>query len=333
MSVSHVIKTAAGGLLLLVAEQSLAAPQDLPVKTISVPAYNMITDTLQAIAPTIDGKRNDFAMQQICALARGDKTQQEVNAVLKENGVDTAKLPKTGSVASLLINGDKEQQQMSCAIYLANSVFAPVNNTVYFSKKQLSDKADKEKKSSGWSFWESDKKEETKPQTEQVVFNQPQFLNDAQVKMAVVQATAQMYAVIAENIQGEKNKYWADYQQRIASIVYNYAPEYLRKITIFYKSGVAKPLMPVNVSLKSFTVANEAGDVLTQQAGNVMFSSKGVPWFGNGKILGKEYFSDVTVINSAQPQPQPQPQPQSQENVKTNINESPATNKKNSNKK
>ncbi|WP_312816824.1 hypothetical protein [Atlantibacter subterraneus] len=327
MSVSHVIKTAVGGLLLLVVDQAVAAPQDLPVKTISVPAYNMITDTLQAIAPTINGQRNDFAMQQICALARGDKTQQEVNTLLKQQGVDTTKLPKSGSVASLLINGDKEQQQMTCAVYLATSVFEPVNNGIYFSKQQSNAKADTEKKASGWSFWKSDKKEETKPQTEQVVFNQPQFLNDAQVKMAVVQATAQMYAVIAENIQGEKNKYWADYQQRIASVVYNYAPEYLRKITVFYKSGVAKPLMPVNVSLNSFTVANEAGDVLTQQAGNVMFTAKGVPWFGNGKILGKDYFSDVTVINSVKPQAQPQEVP------KKDVTESPAANKKNSSKK
>lgn len=326
MSVSHVIKTAGGGLLLLAAQQTLAAPQDLPVKTISVPAYNMITDTLQAIAPTVYGNANDFAMQQICALARGDKTQQDVNALLKEKGVDTAKLPKAGNVTSLLINGDKEQQQMTCAVYLANSVFEPVNNGIYFSK-QPNGKAEKEKKSSGWSLWKSDKKEETKPQTEQVVFNQPQFLNDAQVKMAVVQATAQMYAVIAENIQADKNKYWDNYQQHIASIVYNYAPEYLRKITVFYNSGIAKPLTPVNVSLNSFTVTNTAGEVLTQQAGNVLFTSKGVPWFGNGKILGKDYFSDVTVINSVKPQVQPQ------EVSKKDVAESPVTNKKNSSKK
>ena len=325
MSVTHVIKTAAGGLLLLAAQQTLAAPQDLPVKTISVPAYNMITDTLHAIAPTIEGKRNEFAMQQICALARGDKTQQDVNDLLKQQGVDIAKLPKSGSVASLLINGDKEQQQMSCAVYLATSVFEPVNNGAYFLKQQAKEKTDQKKKSSGWSFWKSDKKEEAQPQTEKVVFNQPQFLADAQIKMAIVQATAQMYAVIAENIQGQKTKYWADYEQRIASIVYNYAPEYLRKINVFYKNGVSKSLMPVNVSLNSFTVANNSGDVLTQQAGNVMFTSKGVPWFGNGKILGKDYFSDVTVINSAVPV--------QQEVQKKPLNNNPTENNKKSSKK
>ncbi|ECX8488454.1 hypothetical protein P4W48_004052 [Salmonella enterica] len=328
MSVSHVIKAAVSGLLLLAVDQALAAPQDLPIKSISVPAYNMITDSLQAIAPTIDGKLNDFAMQLICALARGDKSQQEVDTLLKQQGVDATKLPKNGSVVSLLINGHKEQQQMTCAVYLATSLFEPVNNGIYLSKQQAGAKAGKEKKFPDWNFWKSDKKEEPTSQTEQVVFNQTQFLNDAQFKMAVVQATAQMYAIIAENIQDEKNTYWADYQRRIASIVYNYAPEYLRKISIFYKSGVAKPLIPVNVSLNSFTVANEAGDVLTQQPGIVMFTSKGVPWFGSGKILGKEYFSDVMVINDAQAKVQPQTA--SEENDK----EPPVMNsKKSSNKK
>ncbi len=330
MSVSNVIKTAVGGLLLLAVEQAVAAPQDLPVKTISVPAYNMITDTLQSIMPTIEGKRNDFAMQQICALARGEKTQQDVITTLKEKGVDTAKIPRSGSVASLLVNGDKEQQQMTCAVYLANSVFAPVNNGGYFSKQPTKEKADKkEAKSSGWSFWKSDKQQTTSEKTEQIVFNQPQFIHDAQVKMAIVQATAQMYAVIAENIQNEKDQYWAGYQQKIAGIVYNYAPEYLRKITMFYKSNSAKSLVPVNVTLNSFTVANATGDVLTQQAGNVMFTSKGVPWFGSGKILGKEYFSDVMVINDVQAQVQPQQQTTTEENDKATpvIN-----NKKSSNK-
>lgn len=319
MSVSNVFKTAVGGLLLLAAEQTVAAPQDLPVKTISVPAYNMITDTLQSIMPTIEGKRNDFAMQQICALARGEKSQQDVITTLKEKGVDTVKIPRSGSVASLLVNGDKEQQQMTCAVYLANSVFVPVNNAGYFTKQSVKEKSEPEKKSTGWSFWNSDKKEAASAKAEKVVFNQVQFIHDAQVKMAIVQATAQMYAVIAENIQDDKNQYWADYQQKIASIVYNYAPEYLRKITLFYKGNAAKPLVPVNVTLNSFTVANATGDVLTQQAGNVMFTSKGVVWFGSGKILGKEYFSDVMVINPAQPQQQ--------------TTEVPAINNKNSTKK
>ncbi|MER1491077.1 hypothetical protein [Enterobacter cloacae] len=293
MSMLQVIKTATGGLLLLIAQQAFAAPQDLPVKTISVPAYNMITDTLQAIDPTKDGKLTDFAMQQICALARGDRTQKDVNSILKEKGIDADKLPKTGNTVSLLVNGDKEQQQMVCAVYLANSVFRPVDNSVYFSKKNVSKE---EKTESGWSFWKSDKKKEIKSQDQQVVFNRSLFVKDAQIKMAIVQATAQMYAVIAENIQNDKGKYWADYQQHIASIVYNYAPEYLRKISVFYKNRAEKALTPLNVSLNSYTVANNVGDVLTQQAGNVNFTAKGVLWFGNGKILGKDYFSNVIAI-------------------------------------
>lgn len=329
MSFTTVIKTALGGLLLLTVNNAIAAPQDLSVKSISVPAYNMITDTLQSIMPTVNGQRNDFAMQQICALARGEKTQQEVNATLKEKGVDLAKIPRSGSTASLLINGDKEQQQMTCAVYLANSIFLPVNNENYFSKQLVRENEVKESQQTIWSFLTSNKIDETAAKPEQVIFNQRQFIYDARVKMALVQATAQMYAVIAENIQNEKGQYWADYQQKIASIVYNYAPEYLRKISLFYKSNEGKSFVPVNVTLNSFTVANSTDDVLTQQAGNLMFTSKGVPWFGSGKILGKEYFSEVIVINSDEAQSAAQQQPESNEGVE----KAPAVNNNKSSKK
>lgn len=329
MSFTTVIKTALGGLLLLAVNNAIAAPQDLSVKSISVPAYNMITDTLQSIMPTVNGQRNDFAMQQICALARGEKTQQEVNATLKEKGVDLAKIPRSGSTASLLINGDKEQQQMTCAVYLANSIFLPVNNESYFSKQLIKENEVKESQQTIWSFLTSDKIDETAAKPEQVIFNQRQFIYDVRVKMALVQATAQMYAVIAENIQNEKGQYWANYQQKIASIVYNYAPEYLRKISLFYKSNAGKSFVPVNVTLNSFTVANSTDDVLTQQAGNLMFTSKGVPWFGSGKILGKEYFSEVIVINADEAQPAAQQQPVGNEDVK----KAPAVNNNKNSKK
>lgn len=301
MSFSNIFKIAACGILLLTAQQTLATPQDLPVKSISVPTYNMITDALQAITPTINGKRNDFAMQQICALARGEKTQQDINEILKEKGIKIANLQANGGVAALLINGDKEQQQMSCAVYLATSLFEPMNNGAYFTKKLVKQSVTKEKKDSGWDFWNFKKSDEAQPEKEQVVFNQQQFLQDAQIKMAIVQATAQMYAVIAENIQKGNDLYWADYQQRIANIVDDYAPEYLRKVSVFYKNNAVKPLQLVNISLSSFTVTNNSGDVLAQQAGNVMLTNKGVIWFGNGKILGKDYFSQVIAINDVLP--------------------------------
>ncbi|HHA1921068.1 TPA: hypothetical protein ACOEMI_004572 [Enterobacter ludwigii] len=326
MYLINIMKTFFGGLLLLIVEQALAAPQDLPVKTISIPAYNMIADTLQSIAPTVNGKRNDFIMQQICALARGDKTQQEVDGILKEKNVDISSINQAGPVASLLINGDKEQQQMACALYLATSLYEPVNIGVYFTKKKSAKNTDTKKESSSWRFWDSDKEEQNKVTAEQVVFNEPQFINDAQVKMAIVQATAQMYAVIAENIQGQSNQYWSDYHQRIAAIVYNYSSEYLRKINVFYKSGMTKNLKPVNVSLNSYTVANDAGDMLTQQDGNLLFTEKGVPWFGNGKILGKEYFADVVVINPVAQMSQ------TEDSVKKDVTEKNAGHKKKSSK-
>ncbi|WP_336220483.1 hypothetical protein [Citrobacter amalonaticus] len=302
-------KAATGGLALLVATSALATPEDIAVKTVSVPAWNIITDTLVNMTPLVNGQRNDFVMAQICGLARGDKSQQEVNALLLKNNVDPAKLPKQGNTLSLLVNGDRGQQQTACVAYLASSLFMPVNNAVYLQDaKAPADEStkgkDKEKPSAA-----SDKKvdADTKNATAKAaapakIFNQAQFAQDARVRIAMSQATAQLYAVLASNLSAEKGKSWGEYQVQAQQIIANYAPEYLRTVTIFSNATANQPIVIRSVTGNTFSVADAHNHELVQDSSNVLFRSRGVNWLGNGQIFGKEYFVDVKIIDS-QPLP------------------------------
>lgn len=270
-----VIKTAIGGLLFLTSCQAFSAASDLNVKSINIPAYNLITDTLNSINAA-NGKRNDFVMQQICDLARGDKSQQDVNELLESKNIDINAIPPQGALSSLLINGNKPAQAYTCATYLATALFQPIDNSTLY--QQTKDKTGKL---------------ETKLDVQK-------FTRQVRVKMSLAQATAQLYAVIAANLPTDSNQSWADNQRSVANTVYNYAPEYLRLVKVLYDSDNAK-YTPGTITKSTMSVADNQGRELQLTPLGPVLISRGVVWLGNGKILGEEYFAPVKIISSIEP--------------------------------
>jgi hypothetical protein len=270
-SYHNLVKTAVGGLLCLATSQAFSAPADLNVKAINVPAYNLISDTLIAMTPSINGRRNDFLMQLVCDLARGEKSQQDVSNVLKANKIDYDGIPKQGSPISILVNNNKEDQSSVCVAYIASSFFAPTDNSGLFD--QVKDKAGKEV----------------------TQLNQDRFSGEMKVKMSIAQVTAQLYAVIANNVKSDSSQTWGDYQQNVANIVYNYAPQYLQSLKTVYAADHAS-YTPVAITQSGLSVVDSTGKELVINSTGPTLKSRGVEWLGDGKILGKEYFYPVKVI-------------------------------------
>lgn len=270
-----VIKTAIGGLLFLTSCQIFSAASDLNVKSINVPSYNLIVDALNNMNAA-NGKRNDFVMQQVCDLARGDKSQQDVLTVLSKNNIDPSTIPAQGELSSLMVNGDKAAQAYTCATYIATTLSKPGNNAALY---------DQVKGKSG--------KVETR-------LNSAKFASEMRIKMSMAQANAQLYAVIAGNLPTDSNLTWNDYQRSVARTVYNYAPEYLRLMRVLYTSDTAK-YSPGTITKSTLSAADNQGRELQITPNGQVLISRGVVWLGNGKILGKEYFSPVTIIATAKP--------------------------------
>lgn len=267
----NLVKTAVGGLICLATTQAFSAPADLTVKAINVSAYNLISDTLIAMTPNIKGKRNNFLMQLVCDLARGDKSQKDISNILKSNKIDYDGIPKQGSPLSILVNDNKEDQSSVCTAYIASSFFTPSDNSVLFDK--VKDKAGKEV----------------------TQLNQDRFNGEMKVKMSIAQATAQLYAVIANNVKNDGNLTWDEYQQNVANIVYNYAPQYLQSLKTIYAAEQSS-YMPLSITQTGLSVIDSTGKELAINSTGPTLKSRGVEWLGDGKILGKEYFYPVKVI-------------------------------------
>lgn len=271
-------KAALGGLLLLSCGLVFSAPSALSVNYINVPAYNLITDTLAGMSSTVDGKRNDDVMQLICDLARGEKKQQEVNAILEKSHVDVQSIPAQGSISSLLINGDAPQQAATCAAYIATSLFYATDNTLLFD----SDKKDSEKKKAD----------------EEQILNLEHFKADVKLKMSLAEATATLYAVIASNLKSDPRMTFTGYQQSVLTILYAYAPDYLRLVQAVYSADRAS-YTPVEVNRSRLDVMDNTGRELKITPQGVTMTSRGVTWLGDGKILGKEYFVAMKISDTS----------------------------------
>lgn len=289
-----------GGLTLLASASIFAAPQDLPIKYVSAPAYNIITDALFDLTPQLAGKRNNFLMEQICALARGETTQTDVDRRLRQQNIDIRKLKQIGELGDLVTTGTLHERQTACTAYLATSLFLNEDNRVYFknvaSEAPTAQPAEAER--SGWAFWKTESKKPPSPpavKKESMVFNQVRFIQDARLKMAVARATAQLYAVIAQNIQASSPVSAQTYRQYIAAIVQSYAEEYLKSIETFYLGDDNKILKLENITANGYSVSNISGNRLVKNGENIQLLSRGVPWLGEGKIMGGDYFVKIAI--------------------------------------
>lgn len=273
-----VIKTAVGGLLFLTSCNAFSAASDLNVKTIDIPSYNLIADVLDNMNAA-NGKRNDFVMQQICDLARGDKSQEEVLTALSKNNIDPGTIPAQGELSSLMVNGNRPAQAYTCATYVATTLSRPSDNALLYEAVK-------------------DKKGKV-----EIKLNPAKFASEMRIKMSIAQANAQLYAVIAGNLPSGNNLTWNDYQGSITRTVYNYAPEYLRLMRVLYTSDTAK-YSPGTITKSTLSVADNQGRELQVTPKGQVLISRGVVWLGNGKILGKEYFSSVKIISEPEVEPE-----------------------------
>lgn len=283
MRFHFLLKTAFGGLSLLTAT-ALAIPQDLPVKSVSVPAYNIITDTLFNLTPLVAGKRDIFYMKQICDLARGDASQQQVDQRLRQNKMDPQQLASSGIAGMLVTQGGRADRQLACTAYLASSLLLPTSMADYRQQTTTFTR---------WLPWRSRDDDKTPGGPG---FDQARFNTDARIQLALARATAQLYAVVAQNIPTRSSAEWATRQQQIAEILRHYAPEYLKSIDSFYRAESNTPLTLESATDDGYSVRNANGNRLVKTGENIELFSRGVTWLGGGKIIGRDYFVDIAII-------------------------------------
>ncbi|EPQ0972130.1 hypothetical protein NNU90_002300 [Citrobacter farmeri] len=259
-----------------------------------MPVATIITDALSGMTPMVDGKRNEFLMQQVCGLARGELSDEQINQILTANHIEREKIANSPLI--LLVNHDLLAQQMTCAAYLATSLSQPVDVNAYFSQKPAEEKVLPAKAGSLWHSWFNEQEKMDRSGEMNLFFDSTRFMADMRIRLAIAKATAQLYAVVAANLATTVPLSWGEYQQRVAEIMADYAGEYIRTVKDFYLINSKLPVVVEQIQGNNYRLKLGASDRLEQSDGQTQLYLDGVMWLGEGKIFGKMARVPVTLI-------------------------------------
>lgn len=245
---------------------------------VSVPALSIIQDAVSSLNPTFGGKRDAGLMTQVCGLARGELTQQQVDGNLKKAGIKLDDKAKDATV--LLHNGDKAGQATACAAYLATTVLQPVDAGEFMKSVTMPE-------------------EGGKPAQPTLQVDPARLGQVLPIKVAEAKANGDVFALIATELQRRPGLTVAEYRKQAGELFARLAPQYLQRIkdqlppdgAIYQLKRLDMERFAFGSSLGAyFEYGIDSGLVLKQN---------GMTWYGDGKLLGQEYPLQVAYFPEA----------------------------------
>lgn len=238
---------------------------------LSIPALPIIQSSVIALSPLFDGKRHDGYINILTALVRGEKTQEEVNTFLAENKIDAT----SNADFALFIGERREEQAVACAAYIASSVLIDPNLAEFMEPVPSKDKS-----------------ANAKPEFK---IHQDKLTHSLSTKMAVSLANADIFAVIAKELQSKSNLTVEEYRTEVKRLFGLLAMTYLERIQQHYSRGLNYNLIQIQNGQFTFSCSN--GYLFNYDVNSLVLKLSGINWYGNGQLLGKDYFIEVAYLS------------------------------------
>lgn len=255
--------------------QQSQAKAPTPLTWLSVPALPIIEDATMSLAPTFQGKRTEQFMPQICGMARGELSQAEVNAQLAKMGIDSTRIPRQSQDATaLLVNGDRAGQATACAAYQATDVLMAVNLGAFLKASPAPDEKSAEK---------------APKQPQQPQLDDNALASVLPIKIAQARVNADIFALIARNLQRTPGLSVAEYRERARDLFGRLAPTYLARVPAKMPPATTRyQLVGLDDGHLNFT--SNIGTHFDYSIDNgLVLSQNGVTWYGKGQLLGQDY--------------------------------------------
>ncbi|QRY77295.1 hypothetical protein JVX91_16935 [Pseudomonas sp. PDNC002] len=256
-----------------------------PASGVSTPALPIIQDAVTSLAPTFNGKSVPVLVNQLCALAQGQLTQEQSNAQLVKMGIDASKLQHNGPDAlALLVNGDRAGQATACAAYQVSAALEPLNPNEILSQAPAPKESTEEHAEKG----KDAQKKAGDAQTPQYVINQDRANKLFRLRVAQARATADTFAYIGERLEQIPGLTPAQYKAKARELFVTLAPAY---------TGLVQQYLPAETTHYYLVQLSELETDFNSDAGvrykasridGVALSLNGQAWLGRGQILGKD---------------------------------------------
>lgn len=252
-------------------------------QSIALPALPIIQGAVMSLVPMPDGQRNELMMNQVCALARGESTQQQVAQALLQQGIDLSRVPQQGHPLSLLVDPDLSRRITACAAYIATSVMMlpkPAEFMVEATPAPVSGK----------------KKLNVDPQKLNY------FLG---IQLAIAKADADVFALIASRLEKTPGLTLEQYNQQAKTQFVDIAPLYLQRVKELYAQGQHVQYTLVEYSDSDFKFTSNNGYLFEFGYDGLNLSFNRTPWLGAEKLLGKTYLLEVDYFPQGLPEKTP----------------------------
>ncbi|HEY3983367.1 hypothetical protein [Cedecea sp.] len=264
-------------LLLAGCDNSPRLAVDNTAQTIAIPALPIIQRAVMSLVPMPNGQRNELMMKQVCALARGESTQQQVEQNLLQQGIDLSQVPQEGHPLSILVNQNLSQRITACAAYIATSVMA-IPKTSEFMVERNPPSAS------------------IKKQLEVDVKKLNYFLG---VQLAVARADADIFALIATKLEGEKGLTLDKYSQRARDIFSDSASFYLQRVKEHYSQAQGIQYKLIDYADDDFKFTTSNGYLFEYGYDGLNLSFNRILWLSGNDLLGKTYMLNAKYLDQS----------------------------------
>ncbi|WP_447750344.1 hypothetical protein [Pseudomonas nicosulfuronedens] len=281
MNVKVVIVSLVIGSALLGCDQA-SKGQDVPANWLSVPTLPIIQDAIISLAPTFNGHRDGLLSQQLCALATGQASQDQVNEQLRRLSIDPTRLPVSSNDAvSLLVNGNTAAQVIACATYQSTEVLRPLDMREFTKPAANEHSAGDDKQ-----------REKSEPETEKTKTSEIDAGRLAQalpLRVAQARANADVFALIAEQLQRKPGLSVQEYRDKARDLFIRLAPTYLERVRQQMPLSNAS-YQVIQLDNRHLVFGNNLGTHFDYSVDNgLVLSQNGLVWYGRGQLMGTVY--------------------------------------------
>ncbi|AIN16041.1 Uncharacterised protein [Yersinia pseudotuberculosis] len=253
---------------------------------VELPALPLIQQAVAGLVPAVDGPHKELIMSQVCALARGERSQEQVAQTLVKFGIDISNIPQQGHPLSLLVETDKSSRIIGCAAYVANSVMVVPKPTEFMTSTD---------KPSGVS---SGKKNEVGTKEKTLSIDAKKLAQYLRVQLSVARADADIFVIIAVELQKKSGLTADQYTVQAKKIFSEYALAYLQRVKALHAESGGTHYKLIIYSDEYFKFISSDGYLFEYGYDGLSLYFNKIPWYEGGKLLGKDYFLSTSYSES-----------------------------------
>lgn len=269
--------------MIFMSNYALAEDSDKNSRYFSLPAYNIIADTLMQVTPKVNNVKNSKLMEQVCSIANETISKKQAIDNLRSIIRDTTDLQN----AIIFLDYDRTSLTALCVAWTASSLYEVENGSKWLKHKATTNSLpnffNKLK------LWASNDDIYSKGE-----INEPYFINSSINTLNIALSNTKLYALILSDLLSVKGSLpLIDWKERIIFSLKKHSHAYIKNLRFMESQKIT--ISEFKIDRNGYYLSTSEGLQFYKYDSIPLLKSKGVTWFGEGEIYGEKHFLKVNV--------------------------------------